>query len=218
MALRNKDNESSKSKEAIVIKPLNNQIVRIPIIGTAPLCLHRFSKKAELMAGMEAGSTAKNKKKREPKDFERDYREAMYVSTDGWNGFNAASIRNAMISACRVAGFAMTKAKLTVFVEADGFDNEGTPLVKITKGEPEMYVAPVRNATGVIDMRARPMWKPGWEAILVIRFDADQFTKTDVVNLIYRVGQQGGIGEGRPDSKNSGGLGFGLFDIKSEGN
>ena len=32
-------------------------------------------------------------------------------------------------------------------------------------------------------------------------------------NLIARVGMQVGVGEGRPDSKQSAGLGFGLFDV-----
>lgn len=49
--------------------------------------------------------------------------------------------------------------------------------------------------------------------MLRIRFDADLFTKTDIVNLIMRVGAQVGIGEGRPDSKDSAGMGFGLFEI-----
>jgi len=39
-------------------------------------------------------------------------------------------------------------------------------------------------------------------------------TEEDVVNLIARVGMQVGIGEGRPDSKASAGLGFGLFEIE----
>ena len=52
-----------------------------------------------------------------------------------------------------------------------------------------------------------------WAAILRIRYDAGMFTSSDVVNLISRVGLQVGIGEGRPDSKASAGLGFGLFEI-----
>jgi hypothetical protein len=38
-------------------------------------------------------------------------------------------------------------------------------------------------------------------------------TEADIANLIARVGLQVGIGEGRPDSKQSAGLGFGLFEI-----
>ena len=48
-----------------------------------------------------------------------------------------------------------------------------------------------------------------------VRFDADQFTLTDVANLLMRVGMQVGIGEGRPFSKNSNGMGWGLFDLKN---
>ena len=50
-----------------------------------------------------------------------------------------------------------------------------------------------------------------------IRFDADQFTLTDVANLFARVGLCGGIGEGRPDSKTSAGIGYGLFEIVGGG-
>jgi hypothetical protein len=52
-----------------------------------------------------------------------------------------------------------------------------------------------------------------WEAVLRIRYDAGILTADQLVNLISRVGVQVGIGEGRPDSKESAGLGFGLFDI-----
>ena len=52
-----------------------------------------------------------------------------------------------------------------------------------------------------------------WSALLRIRFDEGMLSETDMVNLISRVGIQVGIGEGRPFSKKSGGLGFGLFEI-----
>lgn len=38
----------------------------------------------------------------------------------------------------------------------------------------------------------------------------------DVANLMNRVGAQVGIGEGRPDSKNSAGMGWGLFSIETK--
>ena len=108
----------------------------------------------------------------------------------------------------------MTLAKLAVSVIADGFDQvDGVPLVRITKGTPEYTEMPVRNETGVIDLRARPMWRPGWEAVVRIQFDEDQFSTEDVSNLMLRVGLQVGICEGRPDSKKSAGMGWGLFDL-----
>ena len=43
--------------------------------------------------------------------------------------------------------------------------------------------------------------------------DADQFSLTDITNLLSRVGAQVGIGEGRPDSKSSAGMGWGMFRL-----
>jgi hypothetical protein len=59
------------------------------------------------------------------------------------------------------------------------------------------------------------MWKQ-WKMTVRVRYDADMFSHNDIINLMMRVGQQVGIGEGRPDSKNSAGMGWGLFDIQGE--
>jgi hypothetical protein len=118
-----------------------------------------------------------------------------------------------MISACRIVGFKMTQAKMAVFIEADDIDaGDGTPLVFIN-GKPESVMHHVRNATGVADLRVRAMWRE-WSALVRVRFDADLFTVTDVTNLLARAGVQVGIGEGRPDSKSSSGMGWGLFAIE----
>jgi hypothetical protein len=106
----------------------------------------------------------------------------------------------------------MTRAKLSIFIEADGVSRDGTPLVRIY-GEPEMHTGHVRNETGVVDIRARPMWRE-WSLKLRVRYDAEQFTVTDVANLIMRAGMQVGVGEGRPDSKKSTGMGWGTFTIE----
>ena len=198
----------------LTISPPNIKTAEFSIQGTSPYMQLKFSEKVkqQLMETHRAGSTAKSKKKKEPRDFEADYESAKHISDEGWVGIPASAFRNACISACRVCGFQMTKAKLSVFVEADGFDkDEGTPLVRIY-GEPEMNVGHVRNATGVVDLRARPMWRE-WSAKVRIRWDADQFTMLDITNLLSRVGMQVGIGEGRPDSKSSTGMGFGMFRL-----
>jgi len=57
------------------------------------------------------------------------------------------------------------------------------------------------------------MWDEGWEAQVRVRYDADQFTLEDLANLLARVGVQVGLGEGRPDSKSSAGMGWGTFMI-----
>jgi hypothetical protein len=112
-----------------------------------------------------------------------------------------------------MVGFKMTHAKMSVFVEADGNDQvDGQPLVRIDAGPPERLDMATRNQTGVADIRVRPMWR-AWKLHVTIRFDADQFSEADVLNLISRAGVQVGIGEGRPFSKQSNGMGYGTFEI-----
>lgn len=205
--------------KTLTIAPPKLQVAEFRIIGDSPYVQNKFSAKAREMMRQkqEAGSTAGKGKKKEPKDFQQCYKDAMHVSEDGWFGIPAPAFRNACISACRIAGFQMTKAKLSVFAMADGYDaDDGTPLIKITKGKPEYTELLVKNETGVADVRPRPMWRQGWEAVVRIRFDADQFTLEDVANLLMRAGMQVGIGEGRPDSRKSCGMGWGLFRLADE--
>ena len=110
----------------------------------------------------------------------------------------------------------MTLAKLSIFVEADGHDKEEPqiPLIRII-GKPIMQkdMARVENGNPYVTIRAA---YHNWRAKVSIRWDADQFTISDVTNLLMRVGCQNGIGEGRPDSKNSAGMGWGLFRVATE--
>lgn len=206
---------STTTNEAVTIKAPNLRTAVFRITGTAPYMQHRFSKKAEIMAKQAEGSTARSKKVRDARDFEKDFRDAQHIAAEGWHGIPAPAFRAALISACRLVGFQMTKAKLSVFVEADGHcAKDGTPLVRMLAGAPENVSMPVRNETGVADVRARPLWRT-WQADLRITWDADQFTLADVSNLLMRAGRQVGIGEGRPDSKKSAGLGYGMFTVES---
>lgn len=205
-----------KQTEEIRISPPRFLTLTVEIEGTAPYMQLRFSQKAKglMMDKMAAGSTAKTKKTREARDFNDDMKQAMYLTEEGDHGMPASSFRNCCIEACRMAGFKMTHAKMSIFVEPDGFDYmEGTPLVRLYGGEPQRTDMAVRNATGVADIRIRPMWRK-WSAFLKIKFDQDQFTTTDVINLLNRAGQQCGVGEGRPFSKSSNGMGYGTFTVK----
>jgi hypothetical protein len=212
-------------KKGQEIKTQTKTVVQIPaasmnraefkIIGTSPLVMNRFSGRSiEAMTKKhEAGSQAKKGAKKEPRNFDADYEGAKHISTEGWVGIHAGGIRAAMISACRLVNFKMTIGKMTLFVEADGYDSiDAVPLVKII-GTPERVKHMVRNATGVADIRVRPMWKE-WSAIIRIKYDADFFSLEDVTNLLSRVGLQVGLGEGRADSKSSAGMGWGFFRIE----
>lgn len=210
--------EKPVSSQSLQIAPPRLKVAEFKLIGTAPLVQLRFSQKAmNAMADkMKAGSQAKGKRVRVARDFDDDFEQAKHISEEGWCGIPAGAIRAGMISACRLVDFRMTLAKLSVFVLADGIDKvDAVPLIRIYGNEPEKNIMAVRNQTGVADLRCRPMWKQ-WELKPRIQFDEDQFSLQDVSNLLMRVGMQVGLGEGRPDSRESAGLGWGTFKLSDK--
>ena len=208
---------SQITQKTITIKPPNFQFATFGISASpgVPLVIHRFSQKTKTEMALKAvtGKASASKKNREPKNEKQTYNEARYRDKAGWDGFNASSIRKAMISACRLVNFKMTLAKLSIFVLADGHDAEEPqiPLIRIY-GDPVMQSDMARVETGQPYVTIRPAYHD-WTAKVRIRWDADQFTLADISNLLARAGAQVGIGEGRPDSKNSAGMDWGLFEI-----
>jgi len=203
----------------IVVPPPNLQDYVIRITGTAPYCQLRFGEKAkwEMMKKMEEEqSNIKKKKVREPRNYQEEYDQSMYKTDTGQFGINSSSFRNSMIASTKILNYQTTKAKLSIFVLADGYDfRDLTPLTFIY-GEPKRYESPVRvvSSFGKVstDIRIRAIWHK-WYADVHVQFDDDQFHIEDVVNLLNRAGQQVGIGEGRPNSRDSYGTGFGTFVV-----
>jgi hypothetical protein len=223
MAKKTVGNESSENEKSPLIK--KTEVLQIPaakmkqlaltIEGVTPYCHNAFSAEAQdaMRRAQEAGSAGKAKKAHKPKDFEACYQAAIHKSTDGWYGIPCSALRSAMISACRVAGIVMSRAKLTVHVIEDGFDSvDFKGLTRITVGSPSRHDAAVR-IKGTYDIRSRPLWQPGWQAVVTIEYDADSITPESVANLLMRAGLQVGIGEGRPDSRDSAGIGWGKFKV-----
>jgi hypothetical protein len=215
----NKAPQTSEAKQAIVtISAPNFGYADFPISGEI-LVVHRFSTKLknEMKAKMEAGPVARGRKIHPAKDITAAFNEARYISPEGWDGFHAAAIRNALISACRlVPGLTMVKGKLSFFCVADGYDaaEPQIPLVRLY-GEAVKQLDPARVETGQAYVAIRAAYHD-WKANVRIRWDKDQHTLQDVTNLLARAGMQVGICEGRPSSPNSNGVGWGLFNIEQK--
>lgn len=207
----------TKKTTEIVITAPNYKVLETIIVGDAQIVSNNFSRKAEdeMKHAQEEGAKSKTRKKDGPKDFEEGYKGSMHISEEGWSGLPATAFRAALIRACSTCGVEMTKAKMCIFVLADGYEaGRGTPLVKIIKGKPEQFTAYVRNANGSADIRSRARWNRGWEVKLRVRYDADVFTAEMIANLIMRAGISVGVGAGRPFSSMSAGQGWGTWEIK----
>jgi hypothetical protein len=209
-----------KDEGVAIIQPANIVTVTLRIVGRSPFVQCAFSQKAkeQMMAAMSTSKAErKGKSARPPRNFDEDFKQAQHVSVAGWNGIPCSAFRKAMIDACRTVNLVMTKAKMAVFVVADGFDKaDGTPLVKLESATPpERTEMLVRNDNGSADIRIRPLWRD-WAANITVEFDADMITLESVVNLLDRAGRQVGVGEGRPFSKNSVGMGWGTFTVVTD--
>ena len=207
---------TAPAKTVVSISHPNMQKAQFQLIGDAPLVIHRFSAKTkqQFKDKMETGKAASSKKTRVAQSTDDLFEEARYKAKAGWDGIHASAIRNACISACRLVGFKMTLAKMSIFIQADGWDylEPQIPLVKIMgKAIKQEDIARVETGQPYLCVRAA---FHEWKMNPTIRWDADQFTISDVTNLLSRVGMQVGLGEGRPDSKNSAGMGWGLFHIE----
>lgn len=206
-----------KDEGVAVIKAANIVRTTLRIRGTAPLVQAKFSQKTrqQLLDKMsKTKAEAKSKSERPVRNYDEEFKLAQHRTASGKNGIPCGAFRNAMIDACRVAGLVMTRAKMSIFIIADGVDeDDGTPLTFIiSKKGPEKLESLVRNDNGSADIRIRPMWRE-WEADVTVEFDADMITAESVVNLLDRAGRQVGVCEGRPFSKNSCGQGWGTFEV-----
>lgn len=220
MATRKK---SATPGEATIIdiKAPSFDTAEFRLVGTAPYVMNKFSGEAieQMRADMAQGGTAKGKRKanREPKDFDAAFRGSLHVAAEGWFGLPATALKASIVRACSDVGIAMTQAKRCIFVEHDGFCPEGiTPLVKLTHGVPEHFESYVRNSNGSADIRARGRVPAGWECVVRVKYDADQFTPRTIAALLVRAGISVGIGAGRPASTMSCGMGWGTWRIESK--
>lgn len=185
----------------IQLKRLGRLRADIPIEGTAPLIQNRFSEKArQMMLDRQQGTALE----REPKNPEALYEAALYRLPGDRYGHPAVAFKDAVVGGVRFykgSKLTMTGVRTMLFVMGEGADM----LVPID-GIPKMREDPVRNASGVADLRYRPVFWP-WRATLSVAYIPNQFSLSSLVALVD-AGGNGGVGEWRPE--------FGTFKVAED--
>src|SRR6516162_2483872 len=100
--------DQSTKLERIAIPPIRMMAATFDIVGITQLVSNNFSKEMQdIMAEKQkkGSQQARKDKKHGPKDFEKDYRGSMHISTEGWIGFPASAFRQGLIDACRTVDF-----------------------------------------------------------------------------------------------------------------
>jgi hypothetical protein len=193
--------------DAVVsISRIGTETLLVPIRGTAPLIVHKFSEKArrQMLDNMQGRKSPK-----QPKDPDRDYDEAFYRMDDGTYGFPTIAFKAATVGASRFYGKAvpMTALRQFVFIDGEFSKVDGQRLSRID-GEPHMREDVVRVGMGGTDLRYRPEFTE-WSTTLTVIYVSSMLTRDSVLSLIDAGGMGVGVGEWRPEKRGD----FGTYQI-----
>lgn len=175
--------------------------MRVPIIGTTPLIVHRFSEKAKkkMLDDMQGRKSPK-----QPKDPVAEFEGAFYRFEDGSPGFPVIAFKAATIGAARFYGKEVTMTSLRQFLFFRGEPGvDGVSLAPIT-GEAAMREDVVRVGKGGTDLRYRPEFRE-WSTTLDVTYVTSALTQSSVLSLIDAGGLGVGVGEWRPEKRGDNG-------------
>lgn len=192
--------------EAVIqIDRVPAKTILVPIVGTSPLIVHRFSEKAKRqMLDAQQGK----KKHKEHRDPQADYEASLYKLDDGRCGFPVLGFKAATVGSARFFDKSVTMVGLrqSLFMHGEQSKVAGQALVPII-GEPIMREDMVRVGQGT-DLRYRAEF-PEWSAVLQVTYISSLLSEASVVSLIDAGGMGVGVGEWRPERKGD----FGTYAI-----
>lgn len=180
----------------IEIPRIDAETLIVPIVGTSPLIIHRFSEKAkkQMLDAMQGRKTPK-----QAKDPEAEYEAAFYRTNDNGYGIPVIAFKAATIGGARFfAGVTMTLLRQVLFFRGE-VGQDGQQLA-IIDGEPKMREDVVRVGNGGTDLRYRPEFSE-WKTELRVTYVTSQLTQASVLSLIDAGGMGVGVGEWRPEKK-----------------
>ena len=191
----------------VAIDKIAAETITVPVIGTSPLVVHRFSEKAkrQMLDAMQGRKSPK-----QPKDPDAEYEAAFYRLTkpDGF-GFPSIAFKAATVGGARFySGVTMTALKQFLFFDGEiGVD--GQKLVRI-EGEPKLREDVVKVGRNGTDLRYRPEFTE-WRTTVRITYVTSALTRGSVLSLLDAGGLGIGVGEWRPEKDGD----FGCYKIDS---
>lgn len=190
----------------VQIDKIGTETLLVPIIGTTPLIVHRFSEKAkrQMLDNMQGRKSPK-----ETKDPDAEYEAAFYRLKDDSYGFPVLAFKAATIGAARFYprnAITMTALKQFVFFRGEP-SQDGQSMVRID-GVPRMREDVVRVGRGGTDLRYRPQFDE-WSTTLEVIYVPTALTRSSILSLVDAGGLGVGVGEWRPEKDGE----FGTYRI-----
>jgi hypothetical protein len=202
-----KKNGTVDQAAEIQIDKIAAETILVPILGTTPLIVHRFSEKAKRQM---LDATQGRKSPKEPKDPQAEYEAAFYRLDDGEPGMLAGAFKDATVGAARFY-HAVKMTELKTFLRFLGeLGTDGRMMVRL-EGEPRMREDVVRVNRGGTDLRYRPEFVE-WRTTLRVVYPTSALTRGSVLSLIDAGGMGVGVGEWRPEKGGE----FGTYKIDGD--
>lgn len=209
---------AKKKDVGIELPALQIRLMEVTLIGDSPLIVHAWSHKAKREMLDKQMKTAKPAK--EPKSPTADYEASMYRLADGGFGFPSVAFKAAAVTAgTSVAGITKIQARQAFHILGEDVDISGAfdgsksrvNLARIGGGNPQMREDMVRVGMGTADLRYRAEF-PEWHAKVLVRYNANVLSESQILNLLNTAGFAVGVGEWRPEKDGS----YGMFHVASE--
>lgn len=190
-----RNGDSAVQDPAIKVQELPSKTILVPLLGTTPLIMHRFTEKAkrqmlEKMQGI--------KRTRETRDPSAEYEGSMHRLEAGGYGFPSTGFKMATVSAARFYGSDVTMVALKQSMFFHGEPGVGGSTLTEIVGEPEMREDVVRLNRNATDLRYRAQFRE-WSATLKVSYITTQLDEGSVLSLIDAGGLGVGIGDWRPE-------------------
>lgn len=183
------------------IRAIDVERILVPVVGTAPLIVHKWSEKAkrQMLDAQQGRKTPKD-----VRDPEADYRESLYRTDGGGYGVPVLAFKAATVGAARFFGKAvrMTELRQFMFFRGVPSDDKAMILTPIT-GEPRMREDMVRVGMGT-DLRYRGEFLD-WTAVLDVTYVKTALSRDSVLSLIDAGGLGVGVCEWRPEKRGQNG-------------
>lgn len=180
----------------LAISRIDAETLYVPIVGTAPLIMHKWSAKAkqQMLDAMQG-----RKKPKEAKDPRAEFEAAIYRLDDDAYGVPVLAFKMATVEASRLYGKTVTKVGLrqSLFFQGEYSKSAGQSLVRLDVPDPVMREDVVRVGISGTDLRYRPEFVADWKAELEVIYVKSSLTKESVLSLIDAGGTTVGVGEWR---------------------
>ena len=203
--------KEEEDEDVVQIQSPNYKVMEIPIIGLSPYIPHRLS--SESMQTIEdkvtGNARGKNKKVR---NFDEEYERCFYRDEDGDYAIPGVAFKRAITDE-GANQYSLGNKDISKKMIARNIHILGSFCkLKYDKVRRRVDYPRQGGATGAPDIRHRPEFI-GWKTKITVRYDADNFTKEAILNLIQRAGMTIGVGDWRPGSPKSPGGSYGMWEI-----